>query len=203
VTVILRPARREDAPDLARLVDLAGEGLPRFVWAGMAEPGEDAWAVGARRASRDEGAFSWRNATVAEVGGALAGCLVGYPIGDRPEPLDEVPPMFRPLQALENRALGSYYVNVLATFPEHRRQGVARALMAEADRLGGMRAMSLIVADRNGPARRLYEGVGYTERGREPIVEEGGWHCASDDWVLMMKESSLLGGRGRRSGARA
>ena len=58
-------ARRgaSDAADLARLVDLAGEGLPSYLWARMAEPGEDAFAVGERRrAARDEGAFSWRNA---------------------------------------------------------------------------------------------------------------------------------------------
>jgi hypothetical protein len=39
MAIELRPARREDAADLARLVDLAGEGLPSYLWAGMAEPG--------------------------------------------------------------------------------------------------------------------------------------------------------------------
>ena len=142
----------------------------------MAEPGEDVWAVGARRAARDEGAFSWRNAVIAEIDGAVAGALVSYRIGPDPEPLDDLPPMFRPLQSLENRAPGSHYVNVLATYPAFRRRGVGRALLADAEQLGaGAPAMSLIVADGNAAARRLYAALGYVEAARAPIVKE--------DWV--------------------
>jgi ribosomal protein S18 acetylase RimI-like enzyme len=183
----LRPARREDADDLARLVDIAGEGLPAYLWAAMAEPGENVWAVGSRRAARDEGGFSWRNAVIAEFDGQTAGVLISYRIGDAPEPLDGLPPMFRPLQALENRVLGSHYVNVLATYPAFRGRGVGHALMAEAERLGeGANGMSLIVADRNLNALRLYVALGYEERGREPILKNG-WKCDSDAWVLMAK----------------
>ena len=139
----LRPARPGDAADLARLVELASEGLAGYLWARMAAPGED--AAGRRRparAARDEGAFSWRNAVMAEIGGAVAGGLVTYRIGEAPEPLDALPAMFRPLQALENRAPGTQYVNVLATYPAFRRRGVARALLAEAERRGRARAGS-------------------------------------------------------------
>lgn len=185
--VALRPARRADAADLARLVDLAGEGLPRHLWARMAGPGEDVWDVGARRASRDDGAFSWRNAVVAEVDGAVAGALVVYRIGDAPEPLDELPAMFRPLQQLENLALGSQYVNVLAIFPDHRRRGLGRRLLAEAEARGGdAGAMSIIVADRNAPAVALYCASGYRERARTPIVKED-WVSDSTAWVLLLK----------------
>lgn len=45
----LRPARIEDAPALARLVNYAGEGLPLHLWTQMAEAGEDPWKIGARR----------------------------------------------------------------------------------------------------------------------------------------------------------
>lgn len=187
--MILRPATREDAAHLARLVDLAGEGMPAYLWSAMAEPGEDVWAVGTRRAARDEGAFSWRNAVVAEVEGAVAGALVSYRIGADPEPLDDLPPMFRPLQALENQALGTHYVNVLATYPRFRRRGVGRALMAEAERSArGAAGVSLIAADRNQDARRLYESLGYRERARAPIAKEA-WRCDSDAWVLMVKAS--------------
>jgi ribosomal protein S18 acetylase RimI-like enzyme len=153
----------------------------------MAEAGEDVWEVGRRRAARDEGAFSWRNAVMAELDGAVAGGLVTYRIGQEPEPLDDLPPMFRAIQALENQALGSQYVNVLATYPAFRRRGVASALMAEADRrAAGATATSLIVADRNATARRLYDALGFVERARTPIVKDG-WRCASDEWVLMTK----------------
>ena len=183
----VRPATPADAADLARFVDLASEGLVRGFWAAMAEPGEDLHAVGARRAARDEGAFSWRNATIAEVDGAVAGGMVAYRIGDTAEPVDEVPPIARPLVELENAALGTWYVNVLATHAGFRRRGVAGALLRQAAQAAGWTGLSLIVADRNTSARRLYEGFGFVESARRPIVKEG-WECASRDWVLMLRQ---------------
>jgi ribosomal protein S18 acetylase RimI-like enzyme len=187
--IALRPARRADAADMARLVGLASEGLTDYLWARMAAPGEDPFAVGVRRAERDEGAFSWRNAVMAEVGGAVAGMLVAYRIGDTPEPVDEQPEMFRPLQRLENRALGTHYVNVLATYPEFRRRGVATRLLGEAERqAAGARGLSLIVASANAPARELYEGFGFADVAEEAIVKED-WETDSDRWVLMVKRT--------------
>ena len=182
-----RPARRSDAADLARFIDLASEGLTSHVWAGMAAPGEDVLAFGADRAARDEGAFSWRNATMVEIGGAVAGGLLAYQIAETPEPLDELPPMFRPLQALENQALGSRYVLALATDPAFRRRGVARHLLGQAERTAEMApAMSLIVADGNLPARCLYESLGYREIASAAIVK-GDWRCDSAQWLLLTK----------------
>lgn len=185
--VTTRPARRADAADLARLADLAGEGLPSRLWAGLAAPGEDVWTIGARRAMRDEGAFSWRNATMAELGGAAAGALIAYGVGDAPEPLDDLPALARPLQELENLAPGSRYVNVIAVYPAFRGRGVARRLMAEAEAAAvGAAEMSLIVADRNAAAMGLYRALGYRERARRAIVAEG-WPTESTEWVLMVK----------------
>jgi ribosomal protein S18 acetylase RimI-like enzyme len=182
----LRPARPADAADLARLVDLAGEGLASAFWAGMAAPGETPLDVGTRRAGGEEGAFSWRNAVVAEVDGQVAGALVAYHVREA-EPLEGVPAVVRPLQALENRAVGTLYLNVVATYPAFRRRGVASRLLAEAERWGrGARGLSLIVADRNHAALRLYAAFGFVEAGREPMVKEG-WACASEAWVLMLK----------------
>lgn len=185
--VTTRPARRADAADLARLADLAGEGLPSRLWAGLAAPGEDVWTIGARRAMRDEGAFSWRNATMAELGGAAAGALIAYGVGDAPEPLDDLPALARPLQELENLAPGSRYVNVIAVYPAFRGRGVARRLMAEAEAAAvGAAEMSLIVADRNAAAMGLYRALGYRERARRAIVAQG-WPTESTEWVLMVK----------------
>ena len=186
---IIRAAAKGDAPALAKLVDMAGEKMPRTIWAGMAEPGETIWDVGARRAARDEGAFSWRNATVAEIDGQVAAGLVGYRVGQEPEDTDGLPAMFVPLIELENLALGSFYVNVLATLPEFRRMGLGQRLMREVSaQAGGQGPLSIIVADKNLAAMTLYAGEGYEEVARRPIVEEGGWSCASDNWVLLVKD---------------
>jgi ribosomal protein S18 acetylase RimI-like enzyme len=167
---------------------MAGEGLASYAWARMAAPGEDPWDVGARRAARNEGDFSWRNAVIAEVDGAVAAGLVTYRIADEPVALHELPPVFRPLQALENRALGTQYVNVLATYPAFRRRGIARRLLAEAERRAGEgRDLSIIVASANAPARRLYADVGYRGVAEEPVVVLDDWRCDSPAWVLMIK----------------
>lgn len=185
-----RPATRGDAAVLAELVNDAGQGLPLYLWEQMKEPGESAWDVGRRRAARDEGAFSWRNAIVIECEGEAAGCLIGYGIAEAPEPIpDDFPVMFRPLQALENLAPGSWYVNVLAVLPVFRNRGFGRRLLARAEeiaraeRRGGM---SLIVADANAGARRLYERVGYREAARRPMVKEG-WAGEGRHWLLLTK----------------
>lgn len=71
--VTLRPARREDAGDIARLFDLATEGLTMHYWSAEAAPGEDGWAVGGRHAADDTSENGWRQAVVAESDGQVAG----------------------------------------------------------------------------------------------------------------------------------
>ena len=185
-----RPAQPEDAGILAELVNHAGEGMPLYLWERLREPGESAWDVGRRRAAREEGAFSYRNAIMIEADGKAAGCLIGYEIADAPEPVaDDMPPMFRPLQELENLAPGSWYVNVLAVLPACRGLGLGTRLLGLADDLGraaGKRGMSVIVADANLGARRLYARVGYREVASRPAVKDD-WHCDSANWVLMTK----------------
>ncbi len=185
-----RPARREDAVLLAELVNFAGEGLPLYLWEKLAAGGETAWDIGRQRAARDEGSFSWRNATVIEDGGEPAGCLIGYALPDRPEVLSaDMPAMFVPLQELENLAPGTWYVNVLAVTPAHRNKGLGRKLLARADEIGrslGTRGMSVVVSDANTGARRLYERCGYAETARRDMVKEG-WENPGRSWVLLTK----------------
>jgi ribosomal protein S18 acetylase RimI-like enzyme len=176
---------------LAELINFAGEGLPLYLWGRMAEPGETAWEVGQRRARRDVGGFSGRNATVSEQRGSVAACLIGYTLPDAPEPLDlaQTPPMFVPLEELERLAPGSWYVNVLATYPDHRGGGLGTVLLGLADQLAaaaGCRGTSLIVADTNAGARRLYERSGYGEIARRPIVKDC-WTGPGEYWVLLFK----------------
>lgn len=189
----LRRATPDDAHALAELINFAGEGLPLYLWGNMAEPGETAWDVGRRRARREAGGFSYRNAVVVEDAGAVAACLIGYPLADAPERIaDDTPAMFVPLQELENLAPGTWYVNVLATYPKHRGKGYGARLLAVAEELAaaaGRRGLSIIVADGNAGARRLYERAGYAERARRAIVKNG-WHSPSSEWVLLIKAAA-------------
>jgi ribosomal protein S18 acetylase RimI-like enzyme len=185
-----RPAAKADARLLAALVNFAGEGLPLYLWEKLAQRGETAWEVGIRRAEREEGSFSYRNAIMIEYQEQPAGCLIGYEIPDAPDPIgSDMPPMFVPLQQLENLAPATWYVNVLAVLPQYRRQGLGTALLSFADETGrsmGKRGMSVIVTDANRGARRLYERCGYRSVDTRPMVKEA-WVNEGENWVLLTK----------------
>jgi ribosomal protein S18 acetylase RimI-like enzyme len=189
--VDIRPARKSDAAALAILVDIAGEGMPSYMWSRMREPGQSAFEVGRARAAREEGGFSYRNATVGEIDGEVAACLVDYRLDDPYDTgdLTELPEMVRPLVELEAKAPGSWYVNVLAAFPEFRGHGLGGRLLALAEERGraqGARSASVIVASENEGAARLYARTGYRDIARAPVVDFPG--CAhGGDWVLMVK----------------
>ncbi len=183
--------RRRMRTALAELVNLAGEGLPLYLWGNMAEPGESAWEVGRRRAQREAGSFSYRNAVVVEADGRVVAALIGYPLPDAPEPIeyDRMPPLFVPLQELENLAPRTWYVNVLATYPAYRGRGYGTRLLGIADRLTAATdrtGLSIIVSDANAGARRLYERCGYAEVAVRPMVKER-WENPGDNWVLLIK----------------
>ncbi|MCA0919172.1 GNAT family N-acetyltransferase [Pseudooceanicola nanhaiensis] len=182
-----RLATAEDAAQLADLVFFAGEGLPLVVWQGLAGPGEDPWEVGRRRQAAK--AMAGEIIVADHDGHAVAG-LTGYVIGPDPEPIpDDMPALFRPLQELENLAPDSWYVNVLATYPGHRGRGLGSGLLGIAEELArneGLALMSLIVADSNTGARRLYDRHGYGEVARRPC-EKDGWESEVAEWILITK----------------
>ncbi|NKB28356.1 MAG: GNAT family N-acetyltransferase [Rhodobacteraceae bacterium] len=183
----IRPATRADAPHLAQLVNIAGEGMPLTIWSGMTGPGGDVWKTGAARAARDDGGFSWRNALIAEVDGHVAAALVAYVT--QPEPLDDdTPAMFRPLIELENLAPGTLYINVLATYPAFRGIGLGTALMAAAGQRCAGKAQSLIAASGNTRERALYQRLGFHDVARRPAVATDGWTTAHGAWILMRRD---------------
>jgi ribosomal protein S18 acetylase RimI-like enzyme len=170
-------------------VNYAGEGMPLYLWSKMAERDESAWEVGRRRAAREEGSFSYRNAIMIDHAGESAGCLIGYENPDHPVPIDDMAPMFVPLQELENLAPSTWYVNVLAIRPHFRGLGLGTKLLAFADEIGrtlGTRGMSIIVSDANAGARRLYERCGYRLAAARPMVKEG-WQSEGQNWMLLTK----------------
>ena len=194
-----RPATPADAAALADLANFAGEGLPLYLWERIRGHGETAWEHGRRRAARETGAFSYRNAVVAEVGGKCAACLIGYPQPDDPEPIDyaAMSPMFVPLQELENLAPGTWYVNVLATYPQYRGQGFGTRLLGIAEdiaRQNRKTGLSIIVSDANHGARRLYQRCGYLEAGERLKVKDS-WENEGRSWVLLTKRVGLKGAR--------
>lgn len=193
MSLLSAPYRRAitaDANDMAELVNIAGHGLPLYLWGKVAQPGQSAWDVGRERAQHGTGGFAYRNTVVREVDGKVAACLIGYPLASSPAPIDEdVPPMLVPLLELEHEVPGTWYINVLAAYPEYRGAGLGTDLLGIAGRLAtdtDCSGMSLITSDANAGARRLYERHGFSAYATRPIVKEQ-WEHAGDHWVLMLK----------------
>jgi ribosomal protein S18 acetylase RimI-like enzyme len=81
-------------------------------------------------------------------------------------------------------------VNVLAVQPQFRGRGLGTQLLGLADSIAAThhsRGLSVIVADANIGARRLYERCGYVERASRAIVKDG-WRTENMHWVLLVKD---------------
>jgi len=135
---------------------------------------------------------SWEVCRVAEADGAVVGVLAAFPsdAGDALArrfvrlTLAQLPPWRLPALFGHLRATaavsphpppGMLYVDALATDPAHRRRGVARALLAEADRLAaeaGLAGVALDTGIENRAARALYEHSGFVSRGLRPAPDE-------------------------------
>jgi ribosomal protein S18 acetylase RimI-like enzyme len=189
--MLIRAAKALDAADLVRFINLAADDLPLHVWRQSVGPEGDPWAYGMTRAARETGSFSYRNAWLAEVEGAVAACLLGYAADPAPSAIDpDTPAIFVPLLQLEALAAGSWYLNVLATYEGFRGKGLGGALLAKAEaiaRLGGHRAISLIAANTHQDALRLYRAHGYQEVARRAVVKAD-WQVEAEDWVLLIKQ---------------
>jgi ribosomal protein S18 acetylase RimI-like enzyme len=185
-----RRATPADVDALAELVQFASEGFALSFWTTLAGRDGNPWDIGRARVSSETGGLSYRNAIVAELAGRPICCLIGYALGDETEPAaGDLPPLLVPLQALMNLASGTWYVHVLAAYPQYRGSGYGSALLAQAERLAagaGRSGLSLIVTDTNTGARRLYERCGYGEAARRKIVKAQ-WQHPATDWVLLTK----------------
>jgi len=185
----IRAGRRDDAAQLAVLVDIASQGMASAMWREMSESGTPPAQIGRERALREVGGFSYRHAHIVELGGEIAGCAVSYRMEPSNSDLADVPPRVRELVELEQQVPDHWYVNVLAIYPEYRGKGLGSLLLDHADSLGRdaiSSGMAIIVASGNQRARKLYDRHGYRfldQRSATPYP--GG--PPEQSWVLMTK----------------
>lgn len=173
----IRPADADDAPELARLIDIAGGGVYEFLLDGLM-PGMTAAEMLVPGLAGRSGSLSHRQSGVAELDGQVVGVAHGYPTDwIRTEDYSGLPPDRVAHMAEFSQTLdwGSYFLSALAVDPDLRRQGIAGRLLGwfyERARTGGFDRVTLHVWADNEPARRLYSGEGFEEIGRADIP----WH---------------------------
>ena len=186
-----RPAAKADASALAVLVDIAGEGLPAYLWSTLKAPGQSILEVGRERAARE-----------------TAASPTATPLSPRSEarspPASSATGSTIPtISAASNRSLRSCG---LWSCSRRRRQapgtsmcsrpslssaaaGIGMALLGIAEEKAARRgapALSVIVAGENEPRRGSTQAAGYQTRAAEPIFAFPG--CPhGGDWVLMVK----------------
>jgi ribosomal protein S18 acetylase RimI-like enzyme len=184
--VVVRAARPDDGA--AGLLFLSA--APYYAaYAGGAEP---ARRLLRRLYPRTGHTASWEVCRVAEAGNQVVGVLAAFPTDQGDELARRfvrltlaysapwrIPALFRHLRATAivspQPPAGMLYVDALATDPAHRRRGVARALLDEADRMADAAGLGGVVLDtgiENRAARALYERSGFLVSGLRPAPDE-------------------------------
>ncbi len=186
--VIFRPAIKQDCREIARLYSISSDGVADYIWTKLAEPGEDIIDVGIRRYGREDSFFSYKNCTIAEINGEIAGMLVAFPMHVDPDAEPETDPVLVPFSKLEEDK--SYYICDIGLFEQYRGNGIGSRFMELAEIKSGelgLNKLSLIVFEQNKGAKRLYERLGYTETAREKVIPHPLIHFEGDA-ILMVKK---------------
>lgn len=183
-----RAAKKEESRIIAELYSISSEGVANYIWTKLAKPGEDILDVGERRYEREDSVLSYKNCTIVEVDGVIAGMMVAFPMVSDDE-IDE-DPVLAPYSKLEED--NSYYICGVALYPEYRGRGIGHQFMALAKQqamLKNLNKISLVVFENNEHVLRIYKDLGYEEVKREKIVEHPMIQHTGDA-VLMVKTLS-------------
>jgi ribosomal protein S18 acetylase RimI-like enzyme len=160
----IRSAVLDDCREIAELALIADEGIPAYFWRDDQKLGQEIVEVGAIKLTSESENFSYQNSLIATINNSIAGMMLAYRLEEDDEGLDDLPEFIRPLIELEQRAWGTFYINMLATFPEYRNMSIGTALMQQADDLArscGCDTTSIQVFDENEGALRLYLKLGH------------------------------------------
>ncbi len=191
-TETIRNATRSDALPLAKLIDIAGEGIPTWLWRQSCTAGQSPLEVGTQRAQRSEGGFSFRNAMVAKKRKNVIGMILGYPIDVAPtDDLNALPAAIAPFVDLEKQSVGTWYVNALAVFAGQQGQGVGSGLLRAAEARAaqaGYRRTSIQVFAQNRGAVRLYERNGYRTIAHSTVQDHPCHPYYTGDVLLLVKD---------------
>jgi ribosomal protein S18 acetylase RimI-like enzyme len=159
----IRPAARRDAAELAILVDIASHGFAFWLWYGAVIEGDVDTAMerGRQRMRDDRIDDGWKSGSIAEIGDEIVGASIGHRIAPDIADESEPHPSLAPLIALQQRVVGNWFVDTLAVYRTHRRQGIGWKLLESERVRAGDLPLSLITESYNAAALALYEAFGF------------------------------------------
>lgn len=178
--IIIRQASRKNAATIAHTVAMAiGDEVTLLNYCG-----DDYIAVLTEIAAREGTQYSWQYALIAEVGGVVAGAVVGYD-GAQLEELRKG--TFAILQEKIGRVpniadeteAGEIYLDSVGVLPEFRGLGVGHALVAtfcERAFAEDYERVGLLVDYANPNAERLYNSLGFERIGTKDFFGHRMWH---------------------------
>jgi ribosomal protein S18 acetylase RimI-like enzyme len=185
----IRRARKDDAREIAKLFDIASDGLATYIWSKLQAPGEDILDVGEARYARENAIFSYQNCIMAERNREIAGMMHCYVESGPPDEARDSDPVLKPYLELE--LYGSLYISSIAIHENHRGLGIGTELLHWAFTLArklGAGKVSLICFERNEGAMRLYTRLGFREVDRRAIVPHPSLHYRDGDALLMARD---------------
>ena len=198
-TLPFRPATVADCPTLARLMQIASDGVTDYIWSSLQEdyPGLTPLEIGAQRYADPTGLFSYRNTILATTGDAIQGMMLTFPIPPHDPTADQDASSGTEAEATEPDVLAPYaleqpnswYICALAMFPEYRGQGLGTQflqLAAGQARSRGLQDLSLLCFEQNVGALRLYHRNGFQVIDRTPVVPHPLIHFTGD--ILLMSK---------------
>jgi ribosomal protein S18 acetylase RimI-like enzyme len=189
--LLIRPAERRDAAELAILVDIASHGFASWLWYGAVIKGEVDTAMERGRARMRDDAIDdgWKSALIAEIDGETVGASVGHAVPPDIQGGASTHPSLLPLVTLQKRIVGHWFIDSIAVYRSHRGKGVGRGLLGrEFSRAGGA-AVGLITESHNTTAQSLYRSSGFQEQTRLDAyrISES---SEPFQWVLMTRPAA-------------
>ena len=187
MNVSYRSGRTDDCPVLAKLVNIASEGVIDFLFHGLI-PEMTPDQMVAHNLSSDSSHYSYKNAIVAEYKNDPIGVSLSYP--SHFHQITEEMKYFLPEDRLEHfrsfytsRIEDSLFLNALCVDDDFRRKGIGAELISLTKKKAkkfGFAALSLMVLADNKDAQRLYKRCGFEVeenvdlKPHELIPHEGG-----------------------------
>ncbi len=188
--VTFRPATRDDAAELAIIMDIASHGFASWLWLGElgGTGGDTPMELGRLKMRRDEGYGSWRHAVLAQAYGEVAGAAIGYALGEDVKDIEVDRVALQPVIDLQKMVVGSWFIATLGVYSHLRGIGIGRAILMDQINRAGSLPVSLITASDNEAALSLYKKNGFSEAARQKamsLFESSRKH----EWVLLTRDA--------------